>query len=377
MLGGKSFINQISDIQYFEMDNGRLKNLFRRWEHNHNRYFNNDVICALRSSKIEFEKFKNNGTLERLANYIEFLKNKNINRKRKKKSIYTNEPLAYSMYIRLSLEKNGVATIIKTVEWLLITYEQLTKNNMYISFTYSAHKDLKELLHELLNSPIGTLFKCTSGGKYGNIIGERFETQIKRSEKMFKTFLNNNYNISKNTTIKYNINLYRKSRGKEILLREIDIAGFDVGSGALIFWGEIKSNMNDVKYKAKSQFYKFLSAFTSKCPSCLTNESCTCKLYFKDKKTMDIYPINAAWIYDVPEIASLHAVVITQYNIKQMPIISDLGHIIVPLFLNYLTGFTSDKLLESAIKKILFVMNKYKHLISLPDPIVVTYKDSQ
>ena len=264
MLGGKTFINQISEIKYNKMSTTKLKNLFRRWEQNHNLYFNNDIICALKDSTMVLKKLKNNGTLDRLTNYIDFLKDNKINRKRKKKSIYTNESLAHSMYIRLSLEKNGVATIIKTVEWLLITYEQLTQNSMYLSFTYPAHKDLKELLNKLLNSAIGTLFKCTSGGKYGNIIGEKFEIQIQSSEKMLKTFLHKNYSISKNIILKYNINLYRKTSDKEILVREIDIAGFDMTSGSLVFWGEIKSNMNDVKYKAKSQFYiSFLPSLQS------------------------------------------------------------------------------------------------------------------
>lgn len=373
----QQFIPLPDNPQLFRMTAQRLERLFKRWQARLKRYFGQTTIEAIKKASAFVKDLDRDGTQDRLVILCDFLNKNNIDRSRPKRAKVVFQQLNPGMYRRIMHERNGIGTIAKTVEWLLITYTQLNKRSWGDSaqqaFVKNAYDQLDHIWKRIDVSPVGHLFRTTNSGHIGNAVGQRFEDDIQQHESSLRRLMvkQNPENWDEQTMLYYNCYLMRRTdKGKEIVLREIDIIGIDSKQN-MCLWGEIKSNPYDVAYKAKSQFYRFIRTFSHNCATCQNNNACRCKMFIRTKGGKTLYNISAPWLFDIEEIASLHGVIITTVPKHQLPIPSDIGHAVMPIFYNFLANQATAWSLQQTARTISMIMSGYETLTDYPIPAVI------
>lgn len=378
--GGELFQFQQDTPDLFGMTSVRLKRLFKRWSKRRQRYVRSDVLDVIKESNLHMERIENDGTLKHIRVAVNYLRDNNINRGRRLKDKITRKKKPQLNSDRIMRDLNGVGTIVAAMKWLTITYQQLSrhpdfKNRTYVLTTAST---LHGLLADLENSAFGTLHNTACGGKIGNEVGKSFENEIMANEAEFRKLLATQGLVESSTEIHYNVLLYRKrANGDNDFIRELDVVGLSQ-DGKLSFWGEIKSNIHDVPYKAKTQFYKFLKIFTGDCIHCMNKglRTCGCRKFIKLESGETIFDFKCAWMYEIEEVAALHGFIISQLSKRKLPLPSELGHVVLPIFFNFLVGKCKDIDIEEAARTVRFMMDKlYRKMASRISPnTIIFYK---
>lgn len=351
--------------------------MFRRWQSQITRYLKPETIQAVKDASRVMKELADDGTRKRLMMHCNFLKNNDIDRARPKRARIYFRKLNPMMYRRIMRERNGIGTVAKTVEWLWITFDKLKQrswgNAAQRRYVEQACRFLDQTRTRLDASPVGYLFRTTNSGRVGNAIGQRFEDTVHTHERMLRRLMcrNSPDTLNDRTELYYNCNLVRRgSNGKNVVLRELDIVGINP-ERQICFWGEIKSNPYDVTYKARMQFYRFIQAFSQDCRTCRDQNMCRCETFIRTKDGQQFHHITSPWLFDIDEVASLHGLILTKVPKWQLPIPSDLGHTIMPIFYNFLAEQACAETLRHAAHSIEVLMSKYKDTVRRPAPAVV------